>query len=666
MFNLAFSHGNATNVNVKRKTMILFLNSMFHIHYIIDATADRANGVCLDYARALCKQGHLKDALLHIANEDVDSFTYVFLLQACIKKKALTLGKLIHAHINERGFGFILERVLGNTLVNMYAKCGSLVDARRVFDQMSERDVCSWTLMISAYAKNGLPQEALSIFHQMQRTGVQPNQFTFASVLPACSSLASLEEGMEIHDEIIRSGYESDLFVGNALVDMYAKCGNIEKAREVFDKMSQPDVVSWTALMTGYALAGHIADASELFAKMPERDVWSWTVMIAAYAKHGFPAEALTLFHQMQQKGIQPNQFTFAGVLPACANLASLELGAEIHKEITRRGFHINVLVANALIDMYAKCGNIETARDVFDKMSEPDVFSWTTMIAGYVQNESAEDALELFKQMQLTGVKPDEKSFASILPACANLGALEQGMEIHEEIIKRGYESDVFVASALIDMYAKCGSLEKARELFNKRRQQDVVSWTAMIAGYAMHGFGKEALELFKEMKHSNISPNRVTLICVLSACCHAGLVDEGQRHFNCMSEQYHITPTMDHYSCMVDLLGRAGHLDEAEEFINKMPIKPDVSVWNSLLGACRLHNNVDLGEHVAERIFELNPKNATPYVLLSNIYAATGRWGDFEKVRKMMKDRELIKIPGCSWIEVNKEVHAFLVGDT
>eukprot|EP01018_Ginkgo_biloba_P013194 Gb_32453 [translate_table: standard] len=714
----------------------------------------------------LCKQGRLKEALhiLRMMDQPVDASMYACLLQLCGKKKALSEGKLIHIHANENGF--VPDRFVSNILVDMYVKCGSLMDARSVFNDMTKRDAFSWTVMIAAYSKQGFAEEALTLFHQMLRTSIPPNAFTFATILPACANLSALEQGMGIHEEIIRSGYQFDVFLGNSLVDMYAKCGSMKNARHMFDKMPQRDVVSWNtmisaytrqgqsgdaltlfyqmqrkgiqpneftfasvlpacgdlaaleqgmkiheeiirsgfqsdifvvnALVDMYAKCGSIANARNLFDKMSRQDVVSWNAMIAAYTRNGLSDEALVLFHRMQRTGIEPNQRTFVSVLPACANLGALEQGMEIHEESIRTGFQSDAFIRNALVDMYAKCGSIETARYLFDKipqrdvvcwnamiagyaqnghvddalrlfqaMPERDVISWTAMIAGYAQNGQGVEALKLFQRMQLAGVKPYPNTFASVVPACANLAALEQGMEIHEEIIRCGFQSDVFVESALVDMYAKCGSIKMARDLFDKMHHRDAVSWTAMIAGYAMHGYDEESLKLFEQMEHSGINPNHVTLVCVLSACCHAGLVDEGQQYFDCMSDYYHITPAMEHYVCMVALLGRAGRLDEVQDFINKMPIEPDASVWSCLLGICRIHNNIELGEQVAERLFELDPKNAAHYVMLSNIYAAAGRWDDSENVRRLMKDRRVKKPPGCSWIEVNKQVHTFLVGD-
>eukprot|EP01018_Ginkgo_biloba_P001223 Gb_04402 [translate_table: standard] len=783
-----------------------------------------------------------------------DQFTFASVLPACANLAAL---KQLHKEIIRSGLQF--DVFLGSVLVDMYAKCGSIENARYLFDRMPQRNVVSWTAMIAGYVQNGHGEDALKLFQQMQLSGVKANSKTFASVLPACANLVALEQGMKIHKEIIKSGYDSDVYVGSALVDMYAKCGNIDYARELFDKMpqrnvvswntmiagyvqngqvdkalnlfqkmpernivtwtsmimgyaqighmnealnlfkkvSKPDVASWTAMISGYAQNGHgdealnlfremqltgvkpnsktfasvlsacailtameqgkeiheeiirsgfesdvfvhnalidmyvkcgrIENGHHLFDKMHQRNVVTWTAMIAGYAQNGYHEQALKLFRQMQLAGLKPNSNTFASVLAACANLAALEQGMGIHAEIIRSGFELDAFMENALVDMYAKCGTIEYAVDIFDKMPQLNVVSWNTMIAGYVQNGHvneaqklfqkmpersmvswttmisgyaqnghidkalklfqempeqnvvswtamivgytqnghSEEALKLFRQMQLAGVKPNPKTFASVLPACGRLAALEQGKEIHQEIIKFGFQYNLFVGSALIDMYAKCGSIERARDVFDKMHHRDVVSWTVMIEGYAMHGCGKEALELFEQMQHSGTNPNHVTLVAILSACCHAGLVDEGRQYFNHMSQYYCITPAMEHYGCMVDLLGRAGHLGEAQDLINQMPIKPDATLWGCLLGACRIHNNVELGESVAERLVELDPKNAAPYVLLSNIYAASGRWDGIVKVRKIMKDKKISKKPGCSWIEVNKQVHAFMVGD-
>eukprot|EP01018_Ginkgo_biloba_P036678 Gb_33367 [translate_table: standard] len=667
----------------RKKQMVLFLEPVLQLHSTKPALTTEtvtpkderlqydSSFRFVDTSRdviSLCAQGRLKEAMaiVHVMNRQgifVDSSAYASFLQACLEQKALPDCKLVHTHMIQTGFK--PHASIGNKLVSMYTKCGSLVDGRRVFDEMPKQNLVSWTAMIAAYARGGFAEEAVILFYRMQHSGVQPNQFTFTGVLPAYATLGDLEKAKRVHEEIIRSGLQSNVFVESALVDMYVKCGSIDDARDVFDKMLERNVVSWTSMITGYARDGHVDEALKLFQEMPERDVVSWTAIITALSRHGHDEEALTLFYQMGQAGVEPDRFTFASVLSACANLASLERGKEMHEYIVRCGFQSDVFVESALVDMYVKCRSIENARNVFDEMPGRNVVSWNTMTVGYTQNGHFDQALKVFQEMQLTGLKPDADTYASILPACSNLAALEHGKGVHDDIIRSGFESNVFVGSALIDMYAKCGSIENAQKVFGKSPRRDMVSWTAMISGYAMHGCGKEALQLFEQMQHSGTNPDHVTFIGVLSACCHAGLVDDGWKYFDHMTRHYHITPVSEHYCCMVDLLGRAGHLDEAQDFISKMPIQTDCAVWGSLLAACRIHTNVELGERVAEHLFELDPQNAAHYVLLSNIYAAAGRWDGIEKVRKLMKDRSIKKKPGCSWIQVNNKVYAFLGGD-
>ncbi|XP_057873534.2 pentatricopeptide repeat-containing protein At3g12770 [Cryptomeria japonica] len=600
---------------------------------------------------------------MQLAGVKQNSTTFVSIIPACAKLGAVKQGKEIHRSTMESGLSSNV--VIASALMDMYAKCGSVHKAQKLFDKMPQRDVVSWTSMIAGYTQNGFVEQALETFKQMQLVGVRPNSTTYASILPACAKMGALEPGMGIHQTIIESGFSTDLVVVNALIDMYAKCGSISKAHELFDNMPQRNVVSWAAI-------------------------------IAVYTQNGLVEKSLETFKQMQLSGVKPSSATFASILTACAKMGALEGGMEIHKSIIDSGFLSDVVVANALIDMYGKCGSIPKAWKLFSKMSERsvvswtamiagyaqngfleeasrifqemperNVISWTTMIAGYARNGLVEKALETYQEMQLADVKPNLTTFTIILSASARMGALEEGMDIHRSVIESGLCSNAVVVSALIDMYAKCGSIQKARGLFNKMLQRDVVLWTAMIAGYAMHGYGKDALKLFELMKHSGTYPDQVSFVCVLFACSHAGLVDEGCKYFSCMRDFYCITPKLEHYVCVVDILARAGYLEEALIFIIKMPIKPAIVVWMCLLSACRSPMNTRLGAFTANLLFELDPKNAASYVLLSDIYAEVGRWGDAQKVRRLMKDKEIRKTPGCSWIEVHKRVHAFCVGD-
>ncbi|KAJ7528357.1 hypothetical protein O6H91_15G000200 [Diphasiastrum complanatum] len=561
-----------------------------------------------------------------------DKVLFVVVLKACASLAGLEQGRKLHSDIIKRGFQS--DVVVGSTLVNMYAKCGCTEDARELFDNLSERDVVSWNAMIAGYAQNGLGKEALALYEQMKQEGVQPDDVTLVLLLKACSSLAALEQGKRLHSEILKRGFQSDVVVGSTLVNMYAKCGCTEGARELFDNMSERDLVSWTA-------------------------------MIAGYAQNGLGKEALALYDQMKHEGVQPDNVTLVLLLKACASLAALEQGKQLHSVIMKRGFQSDVVVGSTLVDMYAKCGCTEGARELFDNMSERDVVSWNAMIAGYVQSGLGKEALALYEQMKQEGVQPDIVTLVLLLNACASLAALEQGKQLHSVIMKRGFQSDVVVGSTLVDMYAKCGCTEGARELFDNMSERDVVSWNAMIAGYAQNGLGKEALALFEQMQREGTKPNEVTYISVLCACAHSGLVDQGRYFFDSMCKNQGVTPTKEHYACMVDLLGRAGCLADAELFINKMPIQPDIVVWMTLLGAARNHGHAEIGRRAFDRVVQLDPKNAAPYVLLSNIYAAAGKKDELAKIRNQMKEAGVKKMPGCSWIEVDNQLHAFVVGD-
>eukprot|EP01018_Ginkgo_biloba_P019053 Gb_20266 [translate_table: standard] len=662
-----------------------------------------------------------------------NQFTFASLLNACGRLAALQRGKQIHALVIEVGLESDVS--VGSSLVDMYAKCGIMEDAHKVFVSMPRIDVVLWTAAISGYVQNGCGQEALKLFRQMQQAGIKPNQFTFVNVLRACASLRDLDLGKQVHAHITRTRYDTNTMVESVLVDTYAKCGSIEDASRLFDRIPKLDLVLWTTMISGYVQNGYCDLALELFLQMqqsdvkpnhytlssvlracgnlsamregrqvhaniirsgfeldvsvgtalvdmyskfgctkearqwfdkiPERNVVSWTAMLSGYVQNGQDKEALQFFIQMHHEGMKANQFTFASSVSACASLSALEVGKQVHAYAIKTGVESGVCVGSALVDMYVKCGSIEDAQNVFDIMPEHDVVSWTAVISGYSQNGYGENALKYFCQMQQVGIKSNQYTFSSVLRASASLVALQLGKQVHAQIHKTGLNFDVFAASALVDMYGKCGIIEDARRVFDKMSEQAMVSWNAMISGYAQHGHAMEALQLFEQMQLAGMQPDHITFIGVLSACSHAGLLNEGRHFFDSLSRDYGITPTREHYSCMVDLLGRAGCLDEARDFINNMPFEPDALVWGTLLGACRIHCNVKLGERVAEYLLELEPQAGATYVLLSNIYAAAGRWDDVAKVRSMMLERGVRKEPGHSQIEVKNILHTFVVED-
>eukprot|EP01018_Ginkgo_biloba_P004847 Gb_17065 [translate_table: standard] len=683
-------------------------------------------------------QGHTKEAFqlfeqMQQAGTKANQYIFTSVLSACASNAALEQGQQVHAQIIKTGFEEDVSS--GTALVSMYAKCRFIEDASTIFDNQPKQDIVLWNAMIAGYAQNECGKEALKLFDQMQHKSIEMNQITFVSVLNACFIPEDLQQGNQIHACIIKAGFELNVFLGSALVDMYAKCGNLENARKVFDSMLVQDVVSWTGMIAGYAQngnaeealklfsqlqwadteldqiifvsvliacsnlaiieqgkqvhahtiksemnssvavgsalvdmyakCGNIENACKIFNKMPERNTVSWNVMIARYAQYGLGGEALKLFSYMQRACIELDQFAITGVLRACASALNLRQGKQVHTHIIRTGFESDVFVGSALLDMYAKGGSLDDAYKVFYKLPERNLVSWNAMIAGYVQHDHGEEALKLFCQMQQQGMDSDQFSFASVLKACSSLAALEQGKQVHAHICKTEFDSDVFVGSSLVDMYAKCGSIEDARNKFKKMPKRDVVSWNAMIAGYAQHGQGMEALQAFEKMQEAGMKPNHITFISVLSSCSHVGLVDEGLHFFDSMSQDHGIVPSVEHYACIVDILGRAGHLDEAKSTIDKMPFEPNAVLLRTLLGACRVHGNMELGKYAGEYLMELEPQNSATYVLLSSIYAEAGMWDDVAKVRKMMKDRGVRKEPGFSWIEVNNGVHGFIAED-
>jgi len=636
-----------------------------------------------------------------------DTFTFVRVLNACAGLQALEEGRRIHTWIIQSCCESNV--FVGSSLVDMYAKCGSIEDAQKVFDRMPTRNVVSWNAMILGYVKCGQGQKALELYRQMQSSGVQPDSVTFVGLLNACASAVALEEGRGVHEQIIQSGCESEVYVGSSLVDMYAKCGSIEDAQKVFDRMPIRNVVSWNAIILGhvkcgqgwkalalshqmqqegvepdpvtflallnacasvgtldegrrveeqiiqssckfdvfvgnslvdmYAKCGSIDDALRVFNNMSTRNVVAWSSMILGHVKCGQGQQALALYQQMQLEGVQPNPVTFVGVLNACASVVALEEGRNAHEQIIQSGFESDAFVGSSLVDMYAKCGSIEDAQSVFIKMSIRDVVAWTAMILGHVKCGQGQKALALFQQMQQEGVEPNPVTFVGAVAACASVEALEEGRRAHEQIIQSGCESDIFVQSSLIDMYAKCGSMEEAWSVFKKMPSCHAVAWTAMLNGYAIHGHGQEAIAHFEQMCEEGVELDNIALVCLLSACSHAGLVDEGLCYFNSMGSVYSISPTVEHYACMVDLLGRAGYLQEAEGFISMLPSQASPSLWRSLLGACRIHGDVDMGECIAKRLLELDPRNAAGYVLLSNVYAAAGKWDLSATVQQQRK---------------------------
>lgn len=463
------------------------------------------------------------------------------------------------------------------------------------------------------------------------------DNYSLNIALSAAARLPSVAVGSQLHALSVKLGLVSDTFVLNSLINMYSFCSYPATARLVLDSAPQGAC-----------------------------DAVSWNTIIAGYLRGGMPNKALQAFGQMAKEQVRLDEVTLLNALVACARTGTMKVGRMCHALVVVNGFEINCYMGSSLVSMYTKCGLVEDARKVFDAMHERNVVCWTSMISGYTQLGKFKEAVELFRGMQIAGVKADDATIATVVSSCAQMGALDLGRYVHAYCGVHGLGKDLAVKNSLIDMYSKCGDIKKAYKIFCGLAKRDVFSWTAMIMGFAVNGLCGEALDLFAQMeREGEIMPNEVTFLGVLTSCSHGGLVEQGYHHFHLMSTIYNLAPRIEHYGCMVDLLGRAKLLAEAEQFIKDMPIAPDVVVWRSLLFACRACGEVGLAEYVAKRIQELEPKKCGGDVLLSNVYATTSRWVDVNKVRAGMDTSRMSKKPGCSFIEVDGCVHEFFAGD-
>ena len=525
-----------------------------------------------------------------------------------------------------------------------------------MFDQIPQPDLRTWTILISAYTQHGFPKESIKLYNLVRVQEIIPDRLVLLSAAKACATLGDIVKAKAVHDDAIRFGFHSDTLLGNALIDMYAKCKCVEDARWVFDGMRVKDVISWTSLSS-------------------------------CYVTYGLPRQGLEEFREMMLNGVRPNVVTVSSILPACSELKTLNSGREIHGFVVKNEMGENLFVCSALVSMYASCLRIRHARLVFDNMSRRDVVlwnviltayfsnkecekglelfyqmrnedvklndaSWNAVICGCVQNGKTELALEMLGQMQDLGFKPNQITITSVLPACTSLESLRTGKEIHGYIYRHLFIKDLMTTTALVFMYAKCGDLELSLRVFNMMPKKDTVAWNTIIIANSMHGKGEEALLLFEKMLESGAKPNSVTFTGVLSGCSHSQLVDKGLLIFDSMSRDYSTEPDVDHYSCMVDVLSRAGRLEQAYEFIRRMPIEPTAAAWGALLSACRVHRNMELAKIAAKKLFEIEPHNPGNYVLLSNIFSTANLWEEASEIWKLMSDRGIIKEPGRSWV--------------
>ncbi|GMH04149.1 hypothetical protein Nepgr_005988 [Nepenthes gracilis] len=548
------------------------------------------------------------------------SLQFNHLLDSCSSLRDL---EQIHALIITSGSLRLLT--LATKLVSSASTWSPTMDyAQKMFDKMPERDVFSWNTLIRGYANMGPCREALILYKNMHQAGLLPDSYTFPFVVRSCAVISAMREGKQAHCNVIKSGFNSDVFVRSSLVAMYSQGGEILNMELVFEEQVTTNIVSLTS-------------------------------MIAGYVQNGFLREGLGVFLDMLASGSQPNAVTLVSVLPACAGLELFNMGRLIHGFGVKMGADSEISFVNALIALYGKQGNVDMARSLFDQMQVRTLVSWNAIIAAYEQNDAGGNAVKIFLRMQHEKVEYDYITMVTVISACTSLGALGTGRWIHELVKNKGLKTNVSIQNALIDMYSKCGNIELAMDVFEGLPYKSVVSYTALIGACASHGRAVDALKLFSKMKELGIMPNSFTFIAVLTACRHAGLIAEGKKHFESMMKDYSIVPGSEHCACVVDLLGRSGSLEEAYEFVLRMPVEPDVGVWGALLGACRIHGNVELAELVSKRVFQLGPPTVSFHVLMFHIFAEAGRWDDAHRMRKMM-DRELEKIPGHSLVEVNR----------
>ncbi|KAI8551738.1 hypothetical protein RHMOL_Rhmol06G0209700 [Rhododendron molle] len=571
----------------------------------------------------LCKSGSLSSALqllnsLHSHEKTtLKPIIYAALLQACTKHHSLSIGLQIHAHAVKSGLE--TDHFIGNSLLAFYFKLGSdISETRRVFDGLFVKDVVSWTSMISGYIRVGRPTNSVALFPEMLGFGVEPNGFTLSAVIKACSELGDLKMGRSFHGVVFRRGFGSDCVIISALMDFYGRSYEPGDARQLFDELLEPDGICWTSVISA----------------LTRNDVFD---------------EALWFFYLMQRDyGLLVDEFTFATVLTALGNLGRLRQGKEMHAKVVVAGFRGDVVVESSLVDMYGKCGVVEESRRVFDRMAHKNSVSWCALLGGYCQKCDFDTVIELFREME----EVDLYSFGTVLRACAGLAAIRQGKEVHCQYLRKGDRRDVIVESALVDLYAKCGCIDFAYSIFELMPARNLITWNSMICGFAQNGRGGEALRMFDEMVNEGIKPDYISFIGILFACSHTGLVDQGRKHFTSMSVKYRIKPGIEHYNCMIDLLGRAGEIEEAENLVRNTELKEDSSLWAALLGACSTSTNSIVAERIAEKMMKLEPDYHLSYVLLGNVYKAVGRWSEAHKILRLMQDRGVKKITGKSWI--------------
>ncbi|KAK7359608.1 hypothetical protein VNO77_01569 [Canavalia gladiata] len=487
----------------------------------------------------------------------------------------------------------------------------------------------------------------------------------FSNLLQACIPTKSVSLGKQLHSLILTSGCSSDKFISNHLLNLYSKFGKLQAAVALFDRMPRRNIMSCNIMIKCYLEMGNLESAKKVFDEMPERNVATWNAMVTGLSKFEMNDESLFLFSRMNELGFMPDEYSLGSVLRGCAHLGALCAGQQVHAYVMKCGFEFNLVVGCSLAHMYMKAGSLHDGERVIKWMPNCNLVAWNTLMAGKAQTGNFEGVLDQYCMMKMAGFRPDKITFVSVISSCSELATLGQGKQIHAEAIKAGASSEVSVVSSLVSMYSRCGCLQDSSKAFLECGERDVVLWSSMIAAYGFHGQGEDAIRLFNEMEQENLPGNEVTFLSLLYACSHCGLKDKGLDFFNMMLEKYKLKARLEHYTCVVDLLGRSGCLEEAESMIRSMPVRADAIIWKTLLSACKIHKNAEIARRVAEEVLRIDPQDSASYVLLANIYASAKWWQNVSEVRRAMKDKMMKKEPGISWVEVKNHVHLFRMGD-
>ncbi|XP_061348517.1 pentatricopeptide repeat-containing protein At3g05340 [Gastrolobium bilobum] len=565
------------------------------------------------------------------------------LLSVCGRNGNLNLGSSIHARIIKQPPFFDFDSsprnalFIWNSLLSMYSKCGELQDAIKLFDRMHVKDTVSWNAMISGFLRNRDFDKGFWFFKQMIESRTLHRRFdkaTLTTLLSACDGPELSSVTKMIHGLVLVGGFEWEIPVGNALITSYFKCGCFDQGRQVFDEMLERNVVTWTAVISGLT-------------------------------QNAFYEDCLKLFAQMRCGSVSPNALTYLSSLMACSGLQALGEGCKIHGLLWKLGMQSDLCIESALMDLYSKCGSLEEAWQIFESAEELDEVSLTVILVAFAQNGFEEEATQIFMRMVKLGFEVDPNVVSAVLGVFGVGTSLAFGKQVHSLIIKKNFSQNPFVCNGLINMYSKCGELYDSLQVFYQMTQKNSVSWNSVIAAFARHGDGFRALQFYEEMRVEGVTPTDVTFLSLLHACSHAGLVEKGMEFLESMTRDHRISPRSEHYACVVDMLGRAGLLKEARNFIEGLPENPGVLVWQALLGACGIHGDSEMGKYAADQLFLASPDSPAPHVLMANIYSIEGKWKERARAIKRMKEMGVAKEVGISWIEIQKKVNSFVVGD-